>query len=453
MKITNWIGAGTGLAFLGAFALSPRTEAWTTIGGFLDLNQRDFRVFNNFTDPTANDNNVPHPNFPGATGAAMAIWKAYVEWGSRLHGNGDGDSHQPFGLGSGGANFDPSWQGMATTTGDTNSNIVSQISGSSGGTLAYTETPIGDGWRIRFLQDAATWNDGPTTPSNHYDIQGVACHEFGHALGLGHSGDGGATMVPGAAQPAVTQRSINADDIAGVQAVYGVALPTKPIISGITTAPGQVTITGSNFSASGNEVWFTPTAVGGTGVPVKAFNVPSNGTQMFVTVPAGAGPGDVLVRIPGTTNDKLSNAWPFTPNTDPICPVTSNVCFAAPNTVSPFGSLMSSLGSQQMSQNNFQLLASDLPPGTSGLFYFGNTEVQVAFGNGYRCVGSPVLRLPVIQASIFGDAAWLLDFNSGPALGNITPGSVKYFQFWYRNVAAGGAGFNLSDALRVPFCP
>ena len=37
--------------------------------------------------------------------------------------------------------------------------------------------------------------------------------------------------------------------------------------------------------------------------------------------------------------------------------------------------------------------------------------------------------------------------------GMITPGSFWYFQAWYRDPAAIGAGFNLSDALSVRFCP
>jgi hypothetical protein len=31
------------------------------------------------------------------------------------------------------------------------------------------------------------------------------------------------------------------------------------------------------------------------------------------------------------------------------------------------------------------------------------------------------------------------------------PGSAWNVQFWYRNPAAGGTGFNLSDALHVDF--
>jgi len=35
----------------------------------------------------------------------------------------------------------------------------------------------------------------------------------------------------------------------------------------------------------------------------------------------------------------------------------------------------------------------------------------------------------------------------------IQAGEAWRFQFWYRNPAGGGAGFNLSDALLVTFCP
>ena len=39
------------------------------------------------------------------------------------------------------------------------------------------------------------------------------------------------------------------------------------------------------------------------------------------------------------------------------------------------------------------------------------------------------------------------------AAAGIQAGDVRFFQFWYRNTAAGGAGFNLSDGIRVTFCP
>jgi predicted Zn-dependent protease len=66
------------------------------------------------------------------------------------------------------------------------------------------------------LNDSQTFNVGTT-----YDLQTVVTHELGHALGLDHS-TYGTDMYP---TYAGVKRGLSADDIAGVQAVYG---PRQP---------------------------------------------------------------------------------------------------------------------------------------------------------------------------------------------------------------------------------
>jgi len=298
---------------LGAAAvlLTPgSSDAYSLIGGSLSQTQRDFRTFNNFTDNAANNNNTPATQFPGAQGAVMAIWKGSIEWGSELHGNGNGDPHQVGGLGSGGANFDPSHQGEANGVGGTNDNIHSELSGGSGGVLAFTETPISNGWRIRYYE-TWTWNDGPGTNVSGTDLQGVACHEYGHALGLGHSNSGAATMFPSISGSGVVQRSISTDDSNGLKAIYGTKSSSKPLITGYSIAGNQLTVNGTGFNGSGNQVWFTQANSGGNGTPVKVTNVNSpSGTSLTVTIPSNAGPGDILVRRNSSANSGLSNAFP-----------------------------------------------------------------------------------------------------------------------------------------------
>jgi hypothetical protein len=314
------IFAASGLAIAATLAASfsvPTTSAaWSTIGGNLGTGQRDYRVFNNFTDAAANNNNVPHVNFPGHQGAVMSIWKACAEWASVPHagnGLGDGLASNPV-IGSGGANFDAKFEGTASIIGNTNQNIHSEQSGSSGGTLAYTETPISDGWRIRYLS-GWTWGDGPgSVGGSQIDLQGVACHEYGHALGLGHSGASGATMRPSISGTGVGQRSINSDDSAGVQAIYGVKSGSKPeitAISGTLEVGSTLTITGFNFSPTGNQVWFTKAASDGVSIKLTGVGSTGGGTQIQVTIPSGAVDGDVLVRFNGSGHTSLSNAWPI----------------------------------------------------------------------------------------------------------------------------------------------
>lgn len=281
------------------------------MGSDLRVNERDVRVFNNFADSTANDNNTPSSQFPGQTGLELAMWKGVVEWGSLAHGDGSGDSTQAT-IGNGGANFDAFWAGLTTSPGNVDSNVISKINSCGGGTLAFAEAPISNGWRIRFCE-SWTWNDGPGSISGgQFDLQGVMAHEYGHALGLGHSTAGNATMFPSVGSGVTATRSIAADDIAGVQAIYGVMEPTKPIITATVATGGTLVVHGSGFTDTNNQVWFCPS---GTTAPegdprVLVLGVPSNGTSLSVAIPAAAGPGDVIVKASGAGHSTLSNAFP-----------------------------------------------------------------------------------------------------------------------------------------------
>jgi len=128
-----------------------------------------------------------------------------------------------------------------------------------------------------------------------------------------------------------------------------------------------------------------------------------------------------------------------------------NYCQTSPNSVGA-GAIMDSAGSLSLSANNLILIAYDAPPNASALYFYGQNETQVPFGNGFRCVGNPVTRLGILQIDGLGTAFLQLDFTSG-SLTQVLPGSTWSFQLWYRNPLGGGAGFNLSDGRRFRFCP
>jgi hypothetical protein len=297
------------------FAPLRSTQAFSKIGGSLSESQRDVRVFDNFADSTADDNAAFTSQFPGQTGLELAIWKGAIEWSSGLHGDGTGDPVGGNLLGSGGANFDPFWSGNTSGIGTMNGNVVSAISSCAASTLAFTETPIADGWRIRFC-DNWNWDDGPGSIIGRFDIQSVMCHEYGHALGLGHSTVGQATMAPSVGQGSTSLRSIHTDDTAGIQCIYGVASGTKATIvaTAANTGLNTLTIYGSNFGSTGNEVWFCPAVPTATSadpiVRVTGVSSSAGNTVITVTIPAAAGPGDVIVNTPGSGNATVSNAFP-----------------------------------------------------------------------------------------------------------------------------------------------
>lgn len=117
-------------------------------------------------------------------------------------------------------------------------------------------------------------------------------------------------------------------------------------------------------------------------------------------------------------------------------------------------------GSTSVAANDLVLDVASAIPGQFGVFFYGPEQASVPFGNGLRCVGAGSLGLfrftPPVLGDLFGDASYAVDLTTAPAnagAGRIDPFSTWNFQFWYRDPAAGGAGFNLSNALQLHFCP
>ena len=429
--------------------LYSNVRGFTLLGGSLDLSQRDFRIHNNFADPEANNNQVPNPDFPGALGAELAIWKGVAEWGSRAHGTGSTDPLQSDGIGSGQSNFDAFYVGEHTSPAGTNGNVISALPGTSFIT-AFTEVPIGDGWRIRFFEDPSTWNDGPGLAlegPEAFDIQGTACHEFGHALGLDHSTDPEATMF--AAVPATGEelRSIESDDMAGVQFLYGALSPIKPRIDDYELSGGQVTLIGENFDVASNDVWFSQLVAGTTdGTPIMVQGQPSTalGTRLTVTIPAGAGPGDIAVRLPGDAPDQLSNAFPFDPAFEPFFEPT---IFYGAGSPFPNGDLPE-LSIDNLASVSAGTITMDIGSGPffgTGIVFSGSARAEIPIAGGTLLIQGPYRREAVFQ---FNLTTATVDV---PIPASAQVGEERFYQVYMIDSAQ--SGFALSRAVRFVFVP
>jgi acylphosphatase len=87
------------------------------------------------------------------------------------------------------------------------------------GTLAHCYYPPPNGGAIAgdcHFDEAETWS--VNSPPSGIDLPTVALHELGHGLGLNHSNEKSAVMYAYYGGP---RRELTADDIAGIQAVYG----------------------------------------------------------------------------------------------------------------------------------------------------------------------------------------------------------------------------------------
>ena len=125
----------------------------------------------------------------------------------------------------------------------------------------------------------------------------------------------------------------------------------------------------------------------------------------------------------------------------------TSTCISQPNSTGSAARILT-CGDTSIAANDFQLIALSVP-NQPYLYYFGPTQAQVPFGNGTRCVAGATTR--VSPAGMAQDQAAHRRVDL-PSFGITTPGTL-YFQCWFRDTAAGGAGFDLSDAIEVVFQP
>jgi hypothetical protein len=435
------------------------SSAFNVIGGInRNANQIGFQVYQtSFTDAASNNNVTADTNFPGATGAAMALWKAACEWNSELRGNnGNGDPLQPGGLGSGGSNYDYMYHGTVTSVGSNENNVISATTSSLGaGVFAVTFYSIpGAGWQMLFDNSPTNnwnWVDGPgnETGGLSTDIEGIGVHELGHGLGLAHSSDPSATMfattTPGGS---VGGRTIETDDINGIQSIYGAKSASKPKITGVTGniyTFGIITITGTNFDPTSNDIWFSkdyagsPEPGGTPPTPVVVSGIPSTGgTSISVQVPLGVIAGDIIVRKQGANGDQTlkSAPFPFRLQAPPPFPVIGNF---SPSTIA----IASSASPNILTINGIGF--SSTTSVTIGSRTYGAGQFQIVNANQLKVdFNPPPLEVGSVNVTVTNS------FGTSPALPvNITL-STGNFMFLDKTIATAGSNVTLYACAPTP---
>jgi hypothetical protein len=128
-------------------------------------------------------------------------------------------------------------------------------------------------------------------------------------------------------------------------------------------------------------------------------------------------------------------------------PIGLNYCLASANSTGFAGSI-SALGSRSLSASDLLLSVVGVPD-QPFLFFHGGSQNQLPMGNGYLCVTGGLTRILPVG---FGSGGLATAIVNLPTVGIVAPG-VRNFQCWFRDPAAGGSGFNTSDAISVNFTP
>lgn len=142
----------------------------------------------------------------------------------------------------------------------------------SGATVASAQSwSLGGGMSdcdVRFYASngfgSINWSSDPSGGSAfQVDLQQTALHELGHCAGLAHSGDDAAIMYPSQTAGGPAARNLGDDDIAGLQAMYGVAVGTDLTLD-LLEAPqvGQAATLQVFGAAPGETVWFVASRAG-----------------------------------------------------------------------------------------------------------------------------------------------------------------------------------------------
>ena len=168
-----------------------------------------------------------------------------------------------------------------------------------------------------FFNSAFTWSAAAAGEAGRQDIESIAVHEVGHLLGLGHSllgeteliGTGRrvisseAVMFPIAFSAGAVNRTLRADDMAGIADIYG----NDTFRSATGSIAGRITKNGSGVLGA-HVVAFSPA----TGKLVGGFSLAQDGTFVI----AGLEPGTYVLRAEPLDDGDITSFLDASPEID-----------------------------------------------------------------------------------------------------------------------------------------
>jgi Matrixin len=273
------------------------------------------------------------------------------------------------------------------------------------------------------LSGASTFFSTDGTPGS-YDLESVFAHEIGHMLGLEHSGVLAATMQPRLGLngtfnlPNFTTRTLSADDVAGIRAIYGprsgLGSITGRVVSGGTpifgahvfaedAATGRVFA--GNVTLTSGVYRIDSLPPGQYRVVAEPLDEPVNASQL------GSSGGAYAGLRTGATPFVTAEAGTTTVNADATTTLSDiNVQGGTP----PFNPSFIGTGSS----GQLSTVAVPVVPGTAMTVLVGGDNITTIPSNGVS-VNSPFITVSnVQQLGFFGNVA-VMSFDITPSI--LTP--------------------------------
>ncbi len=243
---------------------------------------------------------------------------------------------------------------------------------------------------IVFWDATYTFYTGASGCSGGVYVEDIAAHEFGHALGLSHSASSAATMYPTIGWCSQAWRTLDADDIAGIEAIYPSsttpppAAPANPAVTVSSAAPSSALVV-SWADQSANEDRFRVERSADGVSWALAGNASPNATSFTDSGLAAATTYSYRVRAENTGGES-AYAGPASGATQAPAPQPP----AAPGAPSPAS------GATNVDVNA-DLAWGAVSGATSYDVYFGTSSSPALYASN---VASPSLALPTMPAGV-----------------------------------------------------
>ncbi len=258
--------------------------------------------------------------------------------------------------------------------------------------LAFLPPPVNGGTNAGdiFFNTSQSWQINGTT----YDLETVAIHEIGHALGLGHSNIASADMY---ASYTSSHNGLSSDDLAGIQALYG-ARQQDSIASS------------SNNTTQAYAANITPYVNSANQIVIPNLDIIHTGTEWFkVTVPQSTS-GSMTVTMQSSA---LSSLKPRLQ----VYNASNQGVFQAANSTS-YGATVSGTVSNVTPGEVFYIKAFSA---TSTAAAGGNYALEVNFGSNAMAPVAPANTTVAAQTST-GSGSSAEGTGSGGLLGGLIGG-------------------------------